>query len=319
MLTGLESRFMGREERLLTTKVLSQPGKVRKLLMDAMDDIWKRPGSQKMSGIQRDLNNLVKKVMQVSKVGVRQTNSEKKTRRVVLDSVSGKNILKERNVVEATVDQVTIDSEWLKEVVGGLGGGSTMSWEVEGWKEYLVEEFGKLTGRHVARDHPALKLLLMEGLLRRLSEEPCKDPRIVRPVPVIVTPVFMEDEEAGMGHFLRKGRRFYVNDPLAFNKAFRELQASHPFYPRTFKVPVPHGTKGMTQPLSAIGIGPRHTSPWGVVMEGLRGPVDTDPDTEVVLGKWKKCKGGDRDGLYCTEYGHCYDRAIKHAKYVFNM
>jgi hypothetical protein len=74
------------------------------------------------------------------------------------------------------------------------------------------------------------KIVLIERLLQTLSIRNAQDSRLneTEKLNKVVEPSFMDDEKAQIGRFLRPGRNFKVNDPLAFNVAFRALQVPPP-------------------------------------------------------------------------------------------
>jgi hypothetical protein len=105
---------------------------------------------------------------------------------------------------------------------------------------------------------------------------------------------------------------------LAFNKAFRALQDQHLDWPRNRAVITE--TKGITQPLSALGMGPPVMGPWTGRKKGLRGPEKDDPEKTWDEGrKGFVAKKGKRDGLYYTSYVFSEERARKNADHVFDQ
>ena len=216
-----------------------------------------------------------------------------------------------------------VNSAWVKSMIDALG--ALPKEDEEEWKRYLIEQFGALSGSCAPRTGPTRKVVLMERLLLALSHQHCQDTRLqAEPLRPLVEPELLAGEEGGVTRFLRPGRNFRVNDPLAFNSAFRALQAC-PLWPSTG-----NGTKGMTQPLSALGIGPVETAgAWTGRNSGVRGPEDTDPDKVWRDGRWVKKRAwspfngkwvakGDRDGLYHRRYTFELHRVTKHAAHIFN-
>jgi len=199
---------------------------------------------------------------------------------------------------EATDDYVA--AAWVAGVVHSVGQ-VTPEAEAE-WKRYLVEQYGATSGSSKPRTGAVRKIILTDRMLLALSQARCQDARLVADKGrALVEADILPGEEEGLTRFLRPGRNFTVHDPLGFNKAFRALQASHPSWPRLRGIP--SETKGITQPLSALGLGPVDSAPWDVRTRHLRGPEDTDPDKAwcAASRKWVTQKG-KRDGLYHRRY-----------------
>ncbi|KAJ1484242.1 hypothetical protein T484DRAFT_1948215 [Baffinella frigidus] len=193
-----------------------------------------------------------------------------------------------------------VDAAWVAGVVRSLAEVKPQD-EIE-WKHYLLNQYGVSSGSSAPRTGAVRKLILTDRMLLALSQACCQDTRLAADTWLaLVEPDILPGDEQEETRFLRPGRNFTVHDPLAFNQAFRALQASHPSWPRPRGVPTE--TKGITQPLSALGLGPVESSPWNVKTLHLRGPEDTDPDTEWCAAKrqWVKRKG-KRDGMYYRRY-----------------
>jgi hypothetical protein len=176
----------------------------------------------------------------------------------------------------------------------------------------------KIKEDSMPRDGPTLKVVLIERLLLAMCKEPCQDKRLCdeKRMKPIVQPELLAGEENGITNFLFPGRNFIVNDPLAFNKAFRYLQISNQ-WPRK-NMSLDSGTKGITQILDALGIGPVEKSDdWTGKKKSVRGPTDTDPSKGYINGKWQTCKG-DRDSLYFRKYVFNLSRMIKNSKNIYN-
>jgi hypothetical protein len=209
-----------------------------------------------------------------------------------------------------------VSAKWVTELVESIGV-ITPADEAE-WSDYLCKQYGVISGSKKPRRGAVCKIILMERVLRALSGVPCQDTRIVEKS-ALVQPDIIPGEEHGVTRFLRPGRNFTVNDPLAFNKTFRALQASHPSWPR---VRPSDGTKGITQPLSALGLGPIDSAPWDVRSLHLRGPEDTDPEKIWCAKKqWWVSVNGKRDGLYYHRYEFDEKRVAKRslAAHVFEV
>jgi len=179
--------------------------------------------------------------------------------------------------------------------------------QVDAWITYLWTEYG-LVGQ--VKGDAVTKLILMNSLLLELHRA-----GLVRLVPL--------DEVERAGRFrraLRKHRRFDMprEQCLTFNLAFRVLQSTHEAWPARGRVA--KGTKGMTQALSAVGLGPPRLGQHKRKAEGQRGPEDTDPQMEFneKAGKYTMIKGR-RDGLYFREYEYCADRQNQNTKHLFEV
>lgn len=169
------------------------------------------------------------------------------------------------------------------------------------------------------------KITLLEWAFTLLSTVKCRDSRMQPPESdrMIVHAERLPDEAEGVERILRPERTIHVRDPLAFNMVLRRLQSTHPDWPRSNNVPlgaITKTTKGITQPLQAIGFGPIKMSKHGYGAVGARGPPDTDPDKALVDGVWRTT-GTARDGLYFTQYVYAAERvkAPTNMRYVWTM
>jgi len=177
--------------------------------------------------------------------------------------------------------------------------------QMDAWITYLWTEYG-LVGQ-VKRD-AVTKIILMNRLLLELHRA-----GLVQLVPL--------DEVERAGRFcraLRKHRRFDMPSEqcLAFNLAFRVLQATHEAWPARGRDA--KGTKGMTQALSAVGLGPPRKGQHKRKAEGQRGPEETDPQMEFdeKTGKYTVI-ASKRDGLYFREYEYCAARQDQNKRHLF--
>mmetsp|Transcript_54477 Transcript_54477/g.124512 ORF Transcript_54477/g.124512 Transcript_54477/m.124512 type:complete len:394 (+) Transcript_54477:62-1243(+) len=190
--------------------------------------------------------------------------------------------------------------------------------DVQACKLFLLHFFGETSGSSAPRPGPTLKVVLMDRLLLALCHIPCQDARLKdEPLRAVVEPELQAGEAGGVTRFLKPGRNFRVNDPLAFNTAFRYLQASDLWPSKGMNRDA--GTKGMTQVLDALGVGPVEKSGrWTGKNLGVRGPEDTDPSKEWRDGKWAT-KKGDRDSLYFRQYVFDLSRVAKatNAAHIF--
>ncbi|KAJ1465502.1 hypothetical protein T484DRAFT_1757364, partial [Baffinella frigidus] len=185
---------------------------------------------------------------------------------------------------------------------------------------YLQDEFGKgfatgMIGDILSglKNYVVQKLIHINALLIHLSHEPVVDPRSGSAEQFIVVPVLMEDEAPELGGLkvmLRVGRNFHVKDPLAFNRAFREMQGSLFTYPRKG---VPHGIKGVTDVFDIVGLG----LPVGCVTytaQKWRGPPSTDPTKCNLSGDafvlMEPAPHRVTDGLYLIKYEYTEGRAF---------
>jgi hypothetical protein len=166
----------------------------------------------------------------------------------------------------------------------------------------IEQEFGEPYGHRRPKENSVKKVILIEHNLVYLWRQGD-----------IITPVLLQDETSrdGVTRFLRPGRRFQVNDPLAFNQSFRRLQSEHEDWPgrKDHKTTTP-----VTQILDALGIEGEGVgaSPHAIRQGDIRGSHDTDP----------RESSGDRkrDGLYYRAYVHNPERARKeiNAKRLFH-
>jgi hypothetical protein len=198
---------------------------------------------------------------------------------------------------------------WTSGVVQSLARVTTED-EIE-WCAYVEHTYGSPLGRSGAKKAQVKKLILVDRLLIALIGQGV----------VVNLNALDEYEEGGNLHrVLRPGRSWSVPEHLclAFNKAFRALQDQHLDWPRNRAVITE--TKGITQPLSALGMGPPVMGPWTGRKKGLRGPEEDDPEKTWDEGrKGFVAKKGKRDGLYYTSYVFSEERARKNADHVFDQ
>jgi hypothetical protein len=211
-----------------------------------------------------------------------------------------------------TPSEGPVSAEWVQAVIARIGRVSQD--ELAKMDAHLMACWGSsvdgVTG--VQRD-PLKKIALLERALMLLSEAKCQDTRTENEktsLPIVEVER-LPDEAGGVERVLRPKRQFHVHDPLAFNSVLRRLQHTHPDWPNNsrFRETAPRTTKGITQPLQALGFGPVKGSPCTHRIAGARGPPDTDPDKTLVEGVWKTI-GASRDGLYFRKY--VYDATRVH-------
>jgi len=177
------------------------------------------------------------------------------------------------------------------------------------WSAYVEHAYGGVLGCSGARRQPVRKLALIDRLLHELRREG---------VVVLEEALDVEEAESGVQDMIRPGRAWNVPPGrcLEFNTAFRALQATHLDWPRN-RAAITE-TKGITQPLSALGMGPpENVGPWTGRQAGLRGPAETDPEKQWDEGR-QRFVASKRDGLYFTRYEFSWARARKNAKHVFD-
>ena len=205
-----------------------------------------------------------------------------------------------------------VTEQWVRQFVEGVPlvgvGDAAYNW----YKTAFEHHFGR-----TARVGPLTKAILIDRLLSAMSSTGCQDPRANNMLN-IVSPDLLHDEGHGAGVqlFLRLGRCFTVNDPLAFNCLLRELQRSHPSWPRTNTIV--RGTKGITQIMEVFGIGPPAESRARNAAK-YRGEANTDPDKVHPDGpRADGIETRETDGLYNRRYVNEEERSIKHAGRLFN-
>ncbi|KAJ1471273.1 hypothetical protein T484DRAFT_1844752 [Baffinella frigidus] len=196
--------------------------------------------------------------------------------------------------------KVFVAEEWVKQLVAGsvqrAEKGDAACKEMA---TILVKEFGARPG-----DGAVCKLVYIERALLVMASTPCKDTRLTGPPRPVVELDLLPDEVGGVvARVLRPGRCYHVHDPLAYNCILRELQRIWCAWC--------HGTKGITEMLDIVGIGPpkgarAHT----VRNDKHRGPASTDPDKVHPDGPshWRKSA---RDGLYFRRYVYHASRVVQ--------
>jgi hypothetical protein len=207
------------------------------------------------------------------------------------------------NLLAGTLSERYVSPEWVQVVIAGIGRVSQD--ELAKMNAHLMTGWGSslddVTG---VQSDPLVKITLIEKVLLCLSQCMCQDTRTdpLNQNLMIVEVVRLSDEGGGVEQVLRPGHCFHVHDPLAFNLVLRRLQTWHPDWPlpRNNSM-LSRTTRGITQPLQALGFGPVKASPSAHSAPGARGPPDTDPDKTLVDGIWKST-AASRDGLYFTRY-----------------
>ncbi|KAJ1467147.1 hypothetical protein T484DRAFT_1756084 [Baffinella frigidus] len=212
---------------------------------------------------------------------------------------------------------IYINTGLIKEIVTTLEGG-----DINGYlkfHKYIQCEYGPLfkTGmfgnyRAGLKDQVVKKLWHINQAFTWMMTMPCQDPRCTLTDRMVVDPDRVADEINGeLKFFLRRGRGFTVNDPLAFNTVMREMLHFHTTFPRPRDGKPVRGTKSITDVLHLLGIGPpAEAHAWNTPR--YRGYRNTDPDKThpdgdrpgVVDGRQPDGKEAttERDGLYFRRY-----------------
>ena len=234
-----------------------------------------------------------------------------------------------RTEVEANGEAWTnfVSPQWVEKVVFEMPQYPQGSVECVVWKNILINEYGRS-----GNDTPyrVCKVTHIEAFIRSLALLYIQDTRITDKTLKIVEFDLLSDEILGDGttyvkRVLRKGRSFKVNDPVAFNCVFREIQRSHPTYPKKGNM---HGTKGVTEIFDMIGLGPSEDAhAHKVYLKKYRGDPTTDPDKIHPDSAYYKFKypgqsnmqpaagllARQTDGLYFKQYVYSDERRIKSA------
>jgi hypothetical protein len=187
--------------------------------------------------------------------------------------------------------------------------------ETRVFRKFLESEYGELHRRAAPPDAPGLtdgvvkKLQILDKLVALMTVTPCQDTRLVDSKKPIVTlsPVHGEYSPARAGRSLLLGCNITVNDPLAFNLLVRRVQKKHPSWPPGGASA--KGTKGITEPLALIGLGPNADAlAWKVRNGSYRGFENTDPDNPWTLQPGQAKPPRETDGCYFKEYCFAIDR-----------
>lgn len=211
-----------------------------------------------------------------------------------------------------------VDDLWVKTIVDEIQSGSADDYT--DFHKYIQIEYGPLfkTGmlgnfRFGISNNVVKKLFYINQAFVKMTMLKCKDPRcvILTGRNIIEPDRFMDEINGEVMCMMRRGRGFTVNDPLSFNSIMRKLQSIHPTFPRKTNAAPARGTKGMTDVLILVGIGPpsaahAHKSPL------FRGYRSTDPDkvnpNGPMLKKEVATSTHERDGLYFRRYEFTIDR-----------
>jgi hypothetical protein len=187
--------------------------------------------------------------------------------------------------------------EWVQKFVKSMAGAQEGSDVAKSFANSIAVAFAALFAKEA---HPnaagisataAAKLALLEDVFMKMNATPCPDD----PSKNIIEATLLDDEnQGGLQRFLRPDRGFNVHDTNAFNIILRETQNFHRYWPRN-RVEN-KGTKGMSEVMSLVGLGPDPASQrWSGHNGAFRGPKLTDPDKQPI-------KFGDRDGCYFKQY-----------------
>lgn len=237
-----------------------------------------------------------------------------------------------RTAQEAASDPWTafVQNKWVEDTVESVPHYTEESASCLFWKNILVNEYGRNGKDSAGR---VSKVCHIEALLCILARKRCPDLRIMDNNVNVITIESLADETRSGGstkidRVIRPGRCIVVNDPLAFDLSFREMQRSHPTYPSN-RNPAPHGTKGITEVFDMLGLGPpKDAHSHNVYLHQHRGPASTDPDKIHPDIAYKKCKypcmykahiaagllPRPTDGLYFRRYVYSEERAEKSKK-----
>lgn len=210
-----------------------------------------------------------------------------------------------------------IKPEWVAEFVKKLPIVCKGSTDCKVFEEVLQNEMGKLFASHRIGDNArglnpkvTCKLAHIRNALTALSKAPCQDPRAAPGRMIVSFDIFADEVDGDIANIMRCGRGFTVNDPLAFNLVLRAMQSDASYTRKGH----PRGTKGMTDVMKLVGLGPPVTAV-GHIAASFRGPKSTDPD--------KKHPDGDRfdkkretDGLYYRRYEYTTKRVLGAARSI---
>ena len=206
-----------------------------------------------------------------------------------------------------------VSEQWVRQFVATEVPLVEVGDEAYNWYKGAFEHhFGR-----IARVGPLLKAILIDRLMSAMSNTGCQDPRANNMLNIVWADLLPDEGyEVRVELFLRLGRAFTVNDPLSFNCLFRELQRSHPSWPRINTVV--RGTKGITQIMEVFGIGPPAQSR-ARNAANFRGEANTDPDKVHPDGPREDgIEARETDGLYNQRYENEEERSTKHAGRLFN-
>ena len=206
-----------------------------------------------------------------------------------------------------------VREDWVEMFVRGMP--KFTNEETRMFRNFLESEYGELHHRVAPLGAPGLtdgvvkKLQVLDKLVVLMTMVPCQDTRLVDTKNSIVTlsPVHGEDSPGRAERSLLLGCNITVNDPLAFNLLMRRVQKAHPSWPSGGASA--KGTKGITEPLALIGLGPNaEATAWKVRIGSFRGFEETDPDNPWTLEPGQAKPPRETDGCYFKEYCFAIDR-----------
>ncbi|KAJ1466398.1 hypothetical protein T484DRAFT_1861747 [Baffinella frigidus] len=205
--------------------------------------------------------------------------------------------------------------QWVREFVSSVPVFTVES--TNAYRVFLEREYGMLYTK-VAGDQAiglpeavVRKLQIIDYMVVRLQTQPCQDKRLDSSKPVIeLQAVHGESFPENKGYGFICGRSVTFNDPLAFNLVMRWTQTTHKSWPSGGALA--RGTKGITEPLSVIGLGPStNARAWNVRNGNYRGFENTDPSNAWPLKPGQDPEKRETDGIYFYKLSHTFERLEK--------
>jgi hypothetical protein len=191
--------------------------------------------------------------------------------------------------------------------------------ELVSYRNFIKLEYAAEYAKFARPDSPGVKpniiqkLLAIDKIVFKMSTTPIKDARLLGVAGNIVTLTYPKVEEsmAGDEWVLRCGYNIKVNDVMAFNVILRETQRASRSWPAGGAKA--KGTKGITDALGVIGLGPHaDATRWNVRSGAFRGFEATDPDNPWDVIEGTPVVPRETDGLYYKELCFSVSRLEKH-------
>jgi hypothetical protein len=205
--------------------------------------------------------------------------------------------------------------QWVREFVSSVPVFTVES--TNAYRVFIEREYGLLHVKAAGAETVGLpnavvrKLQIIDYMVVRLQTQPCQDKRLDSSKPVIeLQAVHGESFPENKGYGFICGRSVTFNDPLAFNLVARWAQSTHPSWPSGGAKA--QGTKGITEPLGLLGLGPStNARAWNSRNGGYRGFENTDPQNPWPLKPGQLPEKRETDGIYFLELSHTYERLEK--------
>ena len=196
-----------------------------------------------------------------------------------------------------------VDETWVNDIVRGVPVFTNES--TREYRNFIESEYGIVYNKFARPealgviDSMIKKLQILDYVILLMSKEPIQDTRLDGSKTFILSlsAPHTASTQQKTGHCLLLGRIIFIGDVLAFDQVLRRVQYAYPNWGSGGSKA--KGTKGITEALCVIGLGPHPDAvAWKVRNGGFRGFEETDPDNPWDLEPGQSPVKRETDGLY---------------------